>query len=107
MLANIWAWIVSLFGGSPALPPGWNILYSPNMPPQMSSDPADGSFHFDFPAMDGVHYVLKNSPPVSLGQTITVKFAIVGDGKLIPVDGDTTARVRIMLEQRGDDLATP
>ncbi len=67
----------------------------------------DGSFYFDFPATDGVHYVTKAASPIALGQTITLQFAIIGDGKLIPTDGDPTARVRVMIQKRGDDLATP
>ncbi len=106
MFAKFWAWLLSLFGKTPTLPPGWNILYSPGMPAQMAPDAA-GAFYFDFPQSDGVHYVTRPAAPVALGQTVTMSFAVVGDGKLAPTQGDPPARVRILLQERGDNLATP
>jgi hypothetical protein len=82
---------------------GWTIAYSPNMPPEMTA--ADGTYYLDFPPQDGVHYVYRAAPAVRHGQTITMMFAIVGDGKIVPTQGDPPARVRLFLEQAGDTLS--
>ncbi len=105
---RFWAWLRSLFGldKNLPLPQGWNLLYSKNVPSQMTANP-DGTFYFDFPSQDGVHYVLKNSPPLTLGQKVTMTFSLVGDGKLIPVDRDVVSRVRIMIQKKNDNLSTP
>src|SRR6478736_4698711 len=115
MIRNLTALLFVVFlagcndSGTPSqpvtLPAGWTLLYSPNMPLQMSA--ANGVYYFDFPKQDGVHYVVKPAERMAVGQTITMKFSILGDGKLIPVDGDATARVRILIQQRGDNLSTP
>jgi hypothetical protein len=103
MIAKLWAWLLSLFGKTPATPAGWNIQYSPGMPPQMT-ELLDGTFCFAFPFVDGVHYVVKAASPVALGQTITLRFAIMGDGKLIPTQGDPPAKLRLFLQQAGDTM---
>ncbi len=108
-LSKIWEWIKSWFNfgaAIPILPPGWNLMFSKNVPPQMFAS-ADGTFYFDFPQSDGVHYVLKPIDKLALGQTITMSFAIAGAGHLIPTDGDPTARVRVMIQQKDDNLAQP
>ncbi len=88
-------------------PPGWNIQYSPGMPTQMT-DMADGRAYFDFPVgVDGVHYITKPASPLALGQTITLAFEIVGGGTLVPTQGDPPAKIRLLIQQRGDDMATP
>ncbi len=79
---------------------GWTIAYSPGMPAHMRG--SEGSYYFDFPPTDGVHYVTSDAPAVQLDQTITMRFAIVGDGRLVPTEGRTPARVRLFLQQRGD-----
>lgn len=107
--AKIWAWIKDWFNHvetMPVLPPGWNLQFSKNVPAQMTSA-GDGTYYFDFPQQDGVHYVLEPIDQLTLGKTITMKFAIVGVGKLIPVDGDPTARIRLMIQQKDDTLAQP
>ena len=84
---------------------GWAFAWSKNVAERPNVEP-DGAVWFDFPQSDGVHYVIKAAPPIALGQRITMLFSLEGDGKLIAVDGDPVARVRIMLQQRGDDMAT-
>lgn len=111
VFTKVWNWMQSLFGNkasSNVIPaaPGWNITWSSNVPPQMTAAP-DGSFYFDFPQSDGVHYVTKPAAPLALGQTITMHFAIVGDGHLIATDGGVPAHVRIMIQQRGDNMVSP
>ncbi len=102
MIAKIWAWLLSLFGKTPAAPAGWNILYSPGMAAMMPQP--DGTWAFDFPQFDGVHYVVKTSGPIALGRTIAISFAIQGDGKLIPTQGDPPAKLRLLLQQAGDTM---
>ncbi len=103
MIAKIWAWLLSLFGKTPTAPLGWNIQFSPNMPAQMAGLP-DGTFFLDFPQSDGVHYITKPASSVSLGQTISISFAIIGDGKLIPTQGPSPAKLRLMLQQTNDTM---
>jgi hypothetical protein len=55
---------------------GWKIAYSPNMPTSMSG--TKGNWYFDFPSRNGVHYVYKPAPPIKVGQSITMHFAITG-----------------------------
>lgn len=91
--------------GSPAAPaPGgqWKIAYSPNMPAWMSG--TEGNWYLDFPSQDGVHYVYKVAPAVAVGRTITMHFAITGNGNFVPTEGTATARVRLFLQQQGDTL---
>jgi hypothetical protein len=80
----------------------WKIAYSPNMPAWMSG--TEGNWYFDFPNQNGVHYVYKAAPAVTVGQTITMHFAITGKGNFVPTEGTATARVRLFLQQRGDTL---
>ena len=82
---------------------GWSISFSPNMPPRMETV-GIGRYYFYFPPKDGVHYVTASAPPVRLNQTITMRFAIAGDGMLVPTQGKPPARVRLFLEQRGDQM---
>jgi hypothetical protein len=92
--------------GSPAAPAAsvssWKIAYSPNMPASMSG--GEGNWYFDFPSQNGVHYVYKLAPPIKVGQTITMHFAITGNGNFVPTEGTATARVRLFLQQSGDTL---
>ena len=84
---------------------GWAFAWSKNVAERPNVE-ADGAVWFDFPQSDGVHYVIKAAPPVALGQRITMTFSLEGDGKLIAVDGDPVARVRLMLQKRGDDMVS-
>jgi hypothetical protein len=43
----------------------WKIAYSPNMPAWMSG--TEGNWYFDFPNQNGVHYVYKAAPAVTVG----------------------------------------
>jgi hypothetical protein len=92
--------------GSPAVPAPsvsyWKIAYSPNMPAWMSG--TEGNWYFDFPDQNGVHYVYKVAPAIRVGQTITMHFAITGNGNFVPTEGTATARVRLFLQQQGDTL---
>ena len=82
---------------------GWRITYSPGMPPRMEEGEG-GSYYFYFPPKDGVHYVSSSAPPLRINQTITMRFAVVGDGMLVPTQGKPPARIRLFLEQRGDRM---
>jgi hypothetical protein len=81
---------------------GWTIAFSPGMPPSMKG--SEGGYYFDFPPADGVHYVTSAAPSVRLNQTITMRFVVVGDGRLVPTEGNPPARVRLFLQQRGDRM---
>ena len=82
------------------------IIYGKNFSPGMPSQPtAEGSgWSFTFPAQDGVHYV---TTPLSGSQTsrggVTIRFSIVGRGRLVPTQGDPPARIRLFLQRRGDN----
>jgi hypothetical protein len=51
-----------------------------------------------------LHYVIKQAPPVRAGQSVTLRFAITGAGKLVPTQGEPPARVRLFLQKRGDTM---
>jgi len=72
------------------------------MPSSMSG--TEGNWYFDFPSRNGVHYVYKLAPALSVGQTITMHFNIAGNAKFVPTEGTATARVRLFLQQQGDTL---
>jgi serine/threonine protein phosphatase 1 len=88
-------------GHTPSLVPEIRA-YSPNMPAWMSG--TEGNWYFDFPSQDGVHYVYKVAPAVTVGRTIRMRFVITGNGAVVPTEGTATARVRLFLQQRGDTL---
>ena len=81
---------------------GWTIAYSPGMPSQMPKK--DGHHYFDFPNVDGVHYVYKRTPSVNVGQTVTMVFTIEGSGNFVPTEGTASARVRLFMQEQGDSL---
>jgi hypothetical protein len=81
----------------------WTIAYSHNVPPRMIEEQG-GTYYFNFPRSDGVHYIMQRAPAVRAGQTVTMRFSIVGEGKLVPTQGEPPARVRLFLQQRGDRL---
>ena len=81
---------------------GWTIAYSPGMPSRMPM--RDGHYYFDFPNANGVHYVYKKAPSVSVGQTVTMVFTIEGGGNFVPTEGAASARVRLFMQERGDTL---
>ena len=80
-----------------------------------------GGYEFDFPKngdpmckpehtnLAGVHYVTKVADgPLQVGQTITMRFAIVGDGALEPkrTNGETNAGpagVTLYFQRQGDN----
>ena len=80
----------------------WTIAYSPGMPSQMTKK--DGHHYFDFPNVDGVHYVYKRTPSVNVGQTVTMVFTIEGSGNFVPTEGTASARVRLFMQEQGDSL---
>jgi len=81
----------------------WTIAYSHNVPPRMTQGEG-GTYYFNFPDSDGVHYIMQQAPVLRAGQTVTMRFAIVGAGKLLPTEGEPPARVRLFLQQRGDRM---
>ena len=81
-------------GAAPAyVPPkpvvGWGIQYSPNMPTTMTLG-SDGGYFFDFPNVDGVHYVVENISGLRQGQFVNMRFSVTGDGAVIGVQGGYT-----------------
>lgn len=80
----------------------WTIAFSPGMPSRMIHDGYET--YFDFPNKDGVHYIYTQTSGVEIGNTITMKFAIVGDGILLPTQREPPARVRLYLQRAGDTL---
>jgi hypothetical protein len=83
--------------------PPWVIAFSRTMPPALSEQA--GTYYFDFPtSKDGVHYVYKRAPAVEPGQTITMVFALEGQGKLLANEGPSSARVRLFMQRKGDRL---
>jgi hypothetical protein len=82
----------------------WTIAYSHNVPPRMIEEQGGDAHYFNFPNSDGVHYIIQQAPAVRAGQTVTLRFAIVGDGKLVPTEGEPPARIRLFLQQRGDRM---
>lgn len=84
-------------------PFGWSITNSRNMPTQMTQA-SDGSYFFDFPSMDGVHYVVEPAPRLQLGQLVTLTFNISGSGSVVPVQGTPPAKVSLFMQRKGDNL---
>ena len=82
---------------------GWTISYSPGMPARMEEGES-GTYYFYFPPKDGVHYVTAAAPSVRLNQTVIMRFAVLGDGMIMPTEGKPPARIRLFLEQRGDRM---
>ena len=86
----------------------WSFSYSPTMPAHPSPHP-DG-WSFDFPAQDGVHYLVQ---PVTgyVSGTVRAAFRIETTGtpffdwRTNPNNTcDTAASVRLYLQRRGDDF---
>lgn len=82
---------------------GWSITNSRNMPAQMTQA-SDGSYFFDFPNTDGVHYVVKPAPNLQLGQTVTLSFNVSGSGSVVPVQGNPPGKVSLFMQRKGDNL---
>ena len=81
--------------------------YSHNMPLQPAQDGAGWSF--DFPAMDGVHYVTTSYGGGALSASkIRMTFTIAADPSVqfMATQGDTSARVRLYFQRSGDDWRT-
>jgi hypothetical protein len=83
----------------------WKIAYSPNMPASMSG--TEGNWYFDFPTQNGVHYVYKLAPAIKVGQTITMHFAITGNGNLVPTEGSATLEGSWASRKRWGDPVHP
>ena len=114
IFTKFFAWLKSLFRHTPTEAPlsAWHIgpinpdtgqSYSIGMPSLMAVSP-EGYHYFDFPASDGVHYVTAAAPKMAVGRTITMRFAIEGDAKLVPTQGDPPAKVRLYFERTGDTM---
>jgi hypothetical protein len=65
----------------------------------------NGPWYFDFPSNGGVGYVYKPTGPLWAGQTITLRFAIQGDGTLSPADPADAppTTVRLFIWRAGDN----
>ena len=90
---------------NPAATSGWSIRYSPGMPPSMSQN-ADGTYYVDLPYQKGLHYIVQGAQGDPTGKTITIKFELVGTGKLLAADPKDSCpcNVSIFLQQQGDSL---
>lgn len=87
--------------GIPAPGDSWTFIYSQNMPQQMW-DAGDGTYYFDFPSKDGVHYVVKKPPSgVAMGKTVTMVFNISGGGTLAIADPKDTLPATVRLHVEG------
>ena len=96
-------------GAAPAyVPPkpivGWAIQYSSNMPTSMTLG-SDGGYFFDFPNVDGVHYVVENISGLRQGQIINMTFSVTGDGTVLSVQGGTPGKVTLYMQRAGDNLS--
>jgi len=102
-------------GGAPAYRPpspsppingskGWAFSYSPNMPALMA-DNGDGTFGFDFPSQDGVHYVTRGAAgSLTVGGAITMSFSITGDGTIVSSQDGGQAYVTLYMQRQGDNM---
>jgi hypothetical protein len=72
----------------------WTALYSKGIPECIQDQ-----FDFGEP-----HYIVRPANSLKIGQTITLKFSIIGDGKLVPTQGDGPAKLRLFIQQQGDTL---
>lgn len=75
--------------------PDFAFSYSPGM--------SGNARVFGFPAKDGVHGVTKAAPKLSVGQEITLEFAISGAGTLAAVEGGV-ARCGLFMQRAGDNM---
>lgn len=91
---------------APVPPPssGWTFQYSLGMPAQMTQA-SDGTYFFDFPSSDGVHYVVEAAPSLQLGQLVTMSFNVSGSGTVVPVQGTLPAEVSLYMQRKGDNLS--
>lgn len=81
-------------------PTGWMFFYSPGM----TGDASD----FNFPAVDGVHYVGKaTGGPLKPGATITMNFTISGTGTFAAMDPGEgpPCHVDLYFQHVNDDLS--
>jgi len=83
---------------------GWAFQYSPNMPAALPQDP-NGNYYIDFPAQDGVHYVIENPPAMTPGQLITMRYSVSGVGTIYSVQDGAIASVTLYMQRKGDDLS--
>lgn len=81
---------------------GWSITNSKNMPAQMTRA-SDGTYFFDFPSQDGVHYVVEPAPGLQMGSLVTLSFNVSGSGTVVPVQGEK-AQISLFMQRKGDNL---
>lgn len=83
----------------------WAIQFSHNMPAEMTRA-SDGTYFFDFPDQNGVHYVVENAPPLAIGRVITLKCSITGNGTIVPTEyPEHGPLVRLFMQRAGDDMS--
>lgn len=83
----------------------WRITYSPGMPDTMSKT-AEGWHYFDFPLVDGIHYVLKYQNPKN-PTLLTMTFRVESNEEAVYAESNphgVAAQVRPMIEVRGDNM---
>ena len=84
----------------------WDIVNSPNMNGAMSSR-GDGTFEFNFPNQNGVHYVQTAAPALALARTVSMTFAIEGEAEFTVSDPNDKPplQVRLYMQRVGDNLS--
>lgn len=85
------------------LPSGWSITNSIGMPQQMTQA-SDGTYFFDFPPRDGVHYVVKPAGSLQMGSIVALNFNVSGSGTVLPIQG-SVAQVSLFMQRKGDNLS--
>jgi hypothetical protein len=88
----------------------WVFQYSPNMPASPTSDGQDGVY-FDFPSIDGVHYLVRR-PNGPLAGSMSSRFEVVTTGNPQFVSSDPRAlacatppaSVSLYIQRQGDQL---
>jgi hypothetical protein len=88
----------------------WVFQYSPNMPPQPSAS-SGGGWYFDFPSVDGVHYLVTAVSGAVTG-TITLNYEVSTTGTPVfdfhtkPNNTCNTppGAVSLYFQRRGDDI---
>jgi hypothetical protein len=69
------------------------------MPPRPNTP-----WHFDFPRVDGIHYVTTRSGPIRGRSVMRMRFRIAGDATFSATQGYAPARVRLYMQRRGDNM---
>lgn len=83
-------------------PSAWVFPYSPNMGVGTAS-PAPGGWQFTIPTQDGIHMAVAGVQGRLQGSKLTTAFQKTGEILEVQPCGTNSAKVRLFLQQRGDD----